>query len=56
MLLNRKRKNNVLATYCLLSWKMTRFAGYIPDQTQESTGSVGLITCTGGEWYIAQLL
>lgn len=46
----------MLATHYLLSWKMSRFADYIQDQTQESTGSVGLVTCTGGEWHIAQLL
>lgn len=56
MLPDRKRGNNVLATYCLLSWKMSRFSGYMQDQTQESIGSVDLVTCTGGEWYIAQLL
>lgn len=54
MLPDRKRKNNVLATYCLLSWKMSRFAGSMQDQTQESISSIDL--CTGGEWYIAQLL
>lgn len=56
MLLDIKRKINVLTPYCVLSWKRSRFSGYIQDQTQESIGSDDIVKCIGGGWYISQLL